>query len=32
MELDVPTDDTKAHGDVEEYLHSLLTIEKDVNK
>jgi hypothetical protein len=32
MELDVPAHDTKAHGEVEEYLPSLFTFEKDANK
>jgi len=31
MELDVPTQDTKAHEEVEEYMHSLLTNEKDAS-
>ena len=32
MKLDVTAHDTQAHGEVEEYVHSLLTFEKDANK
>jgi hypothetical protein len=31
MDLEVPAHDKTAHGEVEEYLHSLFTFEKDAN-